>query len=1503
MAKPPKIRVAVKLSPPKLNVDIPTSGNEIVTGIHPESSLPIDIPTAGDETRLDRSAQPIELSTNIPTSGDERRSDARTANTEIRTDIPASEDEVSAYGTPRSPKIGTDIPGADDEYRATREVRTPGISMEIPPSSDERRIGDGASLPKIQIDIPSAGDESRAERSANTSGFALDIPASDDEVSIYGTPRTIPVNADIPSAGDEYRQGRDAPVPALPLDIPGAGDESRLTADVRVPEIPQDIPASDDDVSMYSPSRSVTVSGGIPVAGDEKRVTPTTDTPSIQIDIPSSGDEHRVGASATAPTIPLDIPSADDEVSAYGMPRTPDIRTEVPSAGDETRLVRNLTPPEISLDVPASGDEVSIYGAPRSAPISTEIPGAGDEVKTTRAVKTPTVSPGIPPSGDEVRLLPVLREKILGNIPAVGDDSRSKRRELSFTGRWLPKGDPLNIGAENYATLQNFRYTDWGLEGVGGYSRINTLTTNGKLTNGIQLKTPYTQATYILMQNHETVGGAKSIIQHKGAVTATPTTGDFDTFFAFVISGNNKLIFQSKTGGTTSDSATIQLIDKTYSSGDELAEEIALRMNGDPILTQGLITFDVSYSSTTKIFTISASPDEIRYTNTGSTAGSIIGFSATQEVAFATSIVGTAVVNDVPLYAETSGAGLARFSKLPFGNIGICDGKENLIYAGDEMPVGAFLLTRLVPIDSTTLGSMDINGFIDYTKEVNNSLTDADNLAIFYSEKAFGDATSRFDITFSAPHTTYTWDGTGTDPNFATNGLATGDVITINSSNFSATNNGTFIVTAVADSYITVLNYYGVAQTDKLLSAADSMQAPDTSMFLVGSTRKLKAVNVTVNTANTLAATMNGYNSNGYAFASMPITDGTASGGKTLAQSGTISWPTISFDGTGIIDDVYEEKPIYINGYYLYFYLFTFTVCNARISRVTVNTSIQNYTDMWDGIFRTCIYFLVRRNGAGNADVMSEFTLEVAGESAEATPLGGEIGSLNWDTGGANAEYVVVMFEERCNAINVKMFEGKINVDAATITVQYWNGTAWAKVLGVVDRTRDSGGTKSLSQSGIISWGYVNPLYEKIYKYRGHEGYAYKLYWSAELEGDSADDVVIDSLTGIRTCEEITMAYTFPMMYRNRSMLCGCISDGELNRVDYSPKNSPDMYNGNESSGYGNPRSIYFGGKDALTAGIEFYHQFGDSVNSVGLFFKNTETYLLAGDMPSTFTYDQISYLIGCPAPLTVTQAEIATESGVQNVILWISDRGPMVYQNHSLTPIRGIEPYFDPSDTLCVNAAYIAEARAWYDATYREWNVLIPSGSTATGNNVWLVLDLQRMKWYERTHTNDFPIGGFTVQDIYGNSFNYGYTAGGYLLRMEYGLLEGTTGYGITNTVKTADILFGASMWDDIEIRLLKVLFAANAGTMAISHYGDGNETATVDTGFPTAKSMAYSGYRYRNLIQQVYQGSTARGFIRALSHAFKFVTSACSAVKPKLIGWGVQYDDFKENTKDKDE
>lgn len=104
---------------------------------------------------------------------------------------------------------------------------------------------------------------------------------------------------------------------------------------------------------------------------------------------------------------------------------------------------------------------------------------------------------------------------------------------------------------------------------------------------------------------------------------------DIEDQYFEVNAGNDILVLTSSEGGPQN----IDLADGTY-DGASLATEIARAMNADATLTGGVITFAVTYSTTTYKFTLDATAAKtIAYTHSGSDAGLTCGFIADQAAA------------------------------------------------------------------------------------------------------------------------------------------------------------------------------------------------------------------------------------------------------------------------------------------------------------------------------------------------------------------------------------------------------------------------------------------------------------------------------------------------------------------------------------------------------------------------------------------------------------------------------------------------------------------------------------------------------------------------------------------------------------------------------------------------------------------------------------------------------------------------------------------------------
>jgi len=105
---------------------------------------------------------------------------------------------------------------------------------------------------------------------------------------------------------------------------------------------------------------------------------------------------------------------------------------------------------------------------------------------------------------------------------------------------------------------------------------------------------------------------------------------DIDKGYFTITKANNTLNLTSSSGGPVN----IDLSDGTY-DGSGLASHLQTQMNANTTLTgTGVITFAVSYSSTTRLFTINAGTGKtIAYTHTSSDAGLTLGLDSNKSAA------------------------------------------------------------------------------------------------------------------------------------------------------------------------------------------------------------------------------------------------------------------------------------------------------------------------------------------------------------------------------------------------------------------------------------------------------------------------------------------------------------------------------------------------------------------------------------------------------------------------------------------------------------------------------------------------------------------------------------------------------------------------------------------------------------------------------------------------------------------------------------------------------
>ena len=851
-----------------------------------------------------------------------------------------------------------------------------------------------------------------------------------------------------------------------------------------------------------------------------------------------------------------------------------------------------------------------------------------------------------------------------------------------------------------------------------------------------------------------------------------------------------------------------------------------------------------------------------------------------------------------------------RFSDAPQGNIAYCNGEESIIFGGDEQSVAACFsietgLGSELITDAHNQNFSDTNEWVNtdwgsFDSTTGGVLTLAASAAGQVCKLPVANATMTPGTKYRLTYTSSGAVGSGCymhsfDKTQFLGGIyynQTGATI-----DFIASTTGGIALTSITASSGIVFDNFSLQAinpvnqlditnkvTNTLYSGSDSdtyfsWDAANNNAVYVFTTRPIQSVKFYVGSANVSASTLSGFVSLGNGeWSSLSLTDGTTAGGKALAQSGVVSFTHTKS----------TAKPMNFEELYLYAYYFTLSSGSASVYHITVDPAMQPIIDVWDGVYRQPIQFQVL-DGTSYFD----YTLQVQESSDLNAPIGALLDGLT------SSDKLYIMFEDQISAIRFTMLGDLVNAATETISLKYWNGSSFINVL-IEDGTLTSG-TTSFSTTGLVAW--VPQDNEEPQTLFGSFGYVYEISFSGTLtgtKGTTAIEVVVDICTGVPA--QLTVpAFDWSTIYGSRLMLGSYSKGEESNRMDYSVSNAPDVWNGFDSSNNG-VQSLYFGGNEKIVAGTQIYNRFGANVYSMLLVLKQSEVYILVGDTPEEFTIYPVAKTIGCVAPLSLTTAEIGMDLGgglTRNVAIWLSHSGPMMFDGAVLVPINGISSYFDPTDSKYVKFSLMNKAVGWFDSVHKEYNICIPSGSSATTNNTWLVFDLAKRKWFEKVcKAGHFPQCGFDViSPSTGQKYNYGGKSDGFIIQLEEGTYwEDGVPTGIAQSVTTGDFVPTNNMWDVTTIRKHKLLakrltqVSSTVNTTTIKHYLD------TETDAYTVGTFNLDTVKGTQQLVRVINNMNKTG----VQHAFNYSVTTTNTNKGlQPISWGVEFrPERKDNT-----
>lgn len=606
----------------------------------------------------------------------------------------------------------------------------------------------------------------------------------------------------------------------------------------------------------------------------------------------------------------------------------------------------------------------------------------------------------------------------------------------------------------------------------------------------------------------------------------------------------------------------------------------------------------------------------------------------------------------------------------------------------------------------------------------------------------------------------------------------------------------------------------------------------------VGYRRRLKGVtiNLVSGSENTVTATMSVYAyRNGSWTAVSNLSDGTASGGVTLAQSGQVTWDYSSSDDPYILPGTRDHLFIYK------------IVVSADIDddvqayEIKVHDDPEAMTNLWSGLFDPVLGCLLSTT-AGYDD----FTPEVTdGTDVEYVDVGGL----------TTSHALYVGFATRVMGLIFKIDADNCNEDtAATVTVSYWDGasSAWTAVNASLVTDGTKSGTYSLNKTGFIQWDATEFTEDKrLLGGISTPLYWYKLTWSADLPSD----IHIWEIGGAEKPENYN---SFPSY------------DGVIE------------YNG---------RALWWPGKD-YKAGVDFSHggkPFGGlphvlngptagttgdifgpgTVNAVARLHSYAivstkepyRLYVLEGKVKGKWDELLISSNVGAVAPHTLITIEdtinlFSQNIGVHAVILLAPD-GVYLTDGRVVTNIsEPIADYWDTSSEPYIEPSYANISYAWVDYDERTVHIAVPMNLTGTGTqttcNRELVYCYANNEWYDTYKRGSAAACGLSMVGSNDRKLSLvgDYSGYVYLTGDAYTDDAGTI---IEHYVKTSDFmpLFGVQgdyLNFAARLRAVKIIAkAASTGSIEVKCYPDGATSAqSLSATGNNTFSLTHSGYNY---------------------------------------------------------
>lgn len=536
------------------------------------------------------------------------------------------------------------------------------------------------------------------------------------------------------------------------------------------------------------------------------------------------------------------------------------------------------------------------------------------------------------------------------------------------------------------------------------------------------------------------------------------------------------------------------------------------------------------------------------------------------------------------------------------------------------------------------------------------------------------------------------------------------------------------------------------------------------------------------------------------------VSDGTASGGATLAVDGTISWTASASDTMRTIGNVMG---------YVYQLSWSGALSGSvDVTSLTVVRAMSSITNKWNGIFEWAggIRFYDQSG--------TEYQEVLGGLSNESTSQYLDISAAT------TSDYLYFKGIEPLTGVGIGIPIGYGNTDAAVIDlIEYWDGDEWATVGTLTDTTRDSGATNGLSQTGTIFWnGTALSAQRRTFEGDNIPGYWYRMSWDVAWSADTRIFMLVTA-----TFPESLPKYKGCIEFKDRLLVW---PDPEFpNRLRYSATDRYDCMSGSDS-GY----TDAFGDMSEILCCVSFYNEL--------LVFKENSIFLLEGFSRATFGILKVSTTVGLASPKSAHMVEIGYPSMHSDeplsIAIWETIDGVYVLDGRKPRKISlPVDDYFNPEYANCIAAASIQNRQSYTDKINNEYHLLLPA--------IELVYNYVLDEWYPSWEREIVLDTGINLRGTDNRYYTYGASSDGFVLRLENDTADKNTSnadVAIEHSIKTR-----AFSVEELGIALLftlrrvwAVMKARSAGTITTKLFKN-MATSGTTIAIPSAISMVASG------------------------------------------------------------